>query len=142
MMILFKKLLPSASLPKYAKEGDSGMDVSSAEATVIPRRGYGKVRTGLAAIIPAGYELQLRPRSGLQCNKGIVGAFGTIDNGYRGEIGVVLYNHTDAPFYVEVGDRVAQLVPMQVRQFQIMEHTGDMPASERGEAGFGSSGIK
>lgn len=96
-MILFKRLLPSASLPKYAKEGDSGMDVAAAEETVIPARGYGKVRTGLAPIIPAGYELQLRSRSGLQFNKGIEVAFGTIDNGYRGEICAALYNHTDAP---------------------------------------------
>lgn len=142
MVIEFKRLLDTATLPRYAKVGDSGMDVTAAEATVIPARGYGKVRTGLAVVCPLGYEVQVRPRSGLQCKHGIVGAFGTVDNGYRGEIGVVLYNHNDHPYPVAVGDRVAQLVPMRVRRFEVRELEGELPPSERGDGGFGSTGLR
>ena len=139
-VLKFKKLSQTATLPKFAHETDSGMDVASSETVQIPPRSFRKVNTGLAAIIPEGYELQVRPRSGLQAKRGIVAGFGTVDQGYRGEIGVALYNHTDEPFAVNAGDRIAQLVLAPVIRPSIEETTADLDPTDRGTNGFGSTG--
>jgi len=141
MKIKFKKLNPNAVLPSYKHEGDSGMDVSSVEDAVIQPHSFVKVGCGLAAEIPDGYEIQVRPRSGLQCKFGIVGAWGTVDAGYKGEIGIALYNHNDEPYYVRAGDRVAQFVVAPVLRVEI-EETETLSESDRGASGFGSTGIQ
>lgn len=139
MTIRFKKLNEKAKLPEYAHLGDSGMDVSSVETVRILPRQFAKIRTGLAAEIPDGYEIQVRPRSGMQCNKGIVGAWGTVDSGYRGEICVALYNHTDHTYLVDAGDRIAQFVVAAVTRVEIAE-TDNLTSTDRGADGFGSTG--
>lgn len=140
LSLKFKKLSPDATLPKFAHENDSGMDVGACESVQILPRSFAKVNTGIAAVIPEGYELQVRPRSGLQCKRGIVAGFGTVDQGYRGEIGVALYNHSDEPFVVNVGDRIAQLVLAPVVRPVIEETTADLDPTDRGTDGFGSTG--
>jgi len=141
MVLMFKRLDPKASLPKYAHASDSGMDVSTIESGTILPHSFAKFKTGLAAVIPPGYELQVRPRSGLQCKSGIVGAWGTVDEGYRGDIGVALYNHSDEPFHVSVGDRIAQLVLSPVVRPAVYETFEELADTDRGSAGFGSTGI-
>lgn len=137
----FKKLVPEAVLPSYAHESDSGMDVRSVENVVIPPRSYQLISTGLAPELPDGYELQVRPRSGLQCKKGIVAGWGTVDSAYKGCIGVVLYNNNDSSFKVEVGDRIAQLVVSPVYRAKVVE-VSELSVSDRGTGGFGSTGVK
>ena len=136
----FKKLTETAKLPAYAHAGDSGMDICADDDVRIPSHTFAKISTGIAAVIPNGYEIQVRPRSGMQCVKGVVGAWGTVDEGYRGEIGVALYNHSDSPYVVKRGDRIAQLVLAPVVRADI-EETDDLgEATERGTNGFGSTG--
>lgn len=136
----FKRLTDSAKLPVYAHAGDSGMDICADENVQILPHSYAKIHTSIAAVIPDGYEIQVRPRSGMQCVKGIVGAWGTVDAGYRGEIGVALYNHTDDCYIVNRGDRIAQLVLAPVVRVDI-EETDDLgEQTERGSNGFGSTG--
>ena len=135
----FKRLTDTAKMPKYAHDGDSGMDICADEDVQILPHSYAKISTGIAAVMPDGYEIQVRPRSGMQCIKGIVGAWGTVDTQYRGEIGVALYNHTDETYVVHRGDRIAQLVilPYLTAEF---EEAGELSATERGAGGFGSTG--
>lgn len=141
MKLKFKRLNDFAKIPAYAHEGDSGADICSTERIQILPHSFARIHTGLAAEIPHGYELQVRPRSGLQCVKGIVGAWGTVDEGYRGEIGVALYNHTDNPYLVEIGDRIAQLVLAPVIRAEIEETTDLDLKTKRGTGGFGSTGV-
>ena len=121
MKLSFKRIHPDAVLPSYAHPGDAGMDVRSVEDLVIPAGGRVLVHTGLVAVIPEGYELQVRSRSGLALKSGVavLNSPGTVDAGYRGEIGVILANFGDGGFVVKKGDRVAQLVaaPVTVDRF-------------------------
>lgn len=141
MKIRFKRLSPNAVVPKYAHPGDSGMDICSIEDVSILPHSFAKIATGIAAVIPDGYEIQVRPRSGMQCVKGIVGAWGTVDTLYRGEIGVALYNHTDDAYDVHVGDRIAQLVLAPVVRAEIEEVSEIDTDTDRGTGGFGSTGV-
>lgn len=136
----FKRLDKNAVIPRYAHDGDSGMDVYALEGAEIPAYRSAKVRTGIACDIPSGYELQVRPRSGLAAKKGVVAAFGTVDMGYRGEIGVTLFNHSDKPVEIASGDRVAQIVLAPVVRAYPVETQGALSETERGERGFGSTG--
>ena len=142
MTLSFKRTRPAAQLPRYAHASDAGMDVQSAESLVIPAKARALVPTGLVANIPLGYEIQVRPRSGLAFKKGVtvLNAPGTIDAGYRGEIGVLLVNLGDEPFEIKAGDRIAQLVVAPVLQPEIVE-ASDIDETERGVAGFGSTGV-
>ena len=141
MTLSFKRTRPTAQLPRYAHASDAGMDVQSAESLVIPAKARALVPTGLVANIPLGYEIQVRPRSGLAFKKGVtvLNAPGTIDAGYRGEIGVLLVNLGDEPFEIKAGDRIAQLVVAPVLQPEIVE-ASDIDETDRGVAGFGSTG--
>lgn len=134
-----KRLDPSAVLPSYAHAKDSGMDVATIDEVIIAPHSFAKLRTGIACVIPVGYEIQVRPRSGLQCKLGIVGAWGTVDEGYRGDIGIALYNHSDKPYHVSKGDRIAQLVITPVCRAKLQE-VEDVGETDRGAAGFGSTG--
>ena len=137
----FKRLTETAVLPSYAHAGDSGMDICADEDVQILPHSFAKIHTRIAAVIPNGYEIQVRPRSGMQCIKGIVGAWGTVDTQYRGEIGVALYNHTDSCYIVNHGDRIAQLVLAPVVRADI-EETDDLgEQTERATDGFGSTGV-
>lgn len=128
-------------LPAYATAGAAGMDVVSAEdVTIAPGARYA-VATGLALAIPQGYEIQVRPRSGLALKHGITvpNTPGTIDSDYRGELKVILINHGAEPFAIARGDRVAQLVLAPVVH-AAWDEVAELDATERGEGGFGSTG--
>ncbi len=128
-------------LPAYATDGAAGMDVVSAEDVTIPPQGRHAVATGLALAIPPGYEIQVRPRSGLALKHGITvpNTPGTIDSDYRGELKVILINHGAEPFAIRRGDRVAQLVlaPVTRAGWVEVEHLDE---TARGDGGFGSTG--
>lgn len=128
-------------LPAYATTGAAGMDVVSAEAVTIAPGGRHAVATGLALAIPHGYEVQVRPRSGLALKHGITvpNTPGTIDSDYRGELKVILINHGAEPFVIQRGDRVAQLVLAPVVQ-AAWDEVAELDATERGAGGFGSTG--
>ena len=128
-------------LPAYATEGSAGMDVVSAEDVTIAPGARHPVATGLSVAIPQGYEIQVRPRSGLAFKHGITvpNTPGTIDSDYRGELKVLLINHGPEDFAIARGDRVAQLVVAPVTQ-GIWEEVDELDATERGAGGFGSTG--
>jgi dUTP pyrophosphatase len=128
-------------LPAYATAGAAGMDVVSAEAVTIAPGERHAVATGLSLAIPQGYEIQVRPRSGLALKHGITvpNTPGTIDSDYRGELKVILINHGAEPFAIVRGDRVAQLVLAPVVQ-AAWDEVAELDATERGEGGFGSTG--
>ena len=131
-------------LPEYQTEGAAGMDLRAAlaESVSIPPGERRFVSTGLAVAIPAGYEGQVRPRSGLALRHGIgiVNSPGTIDSDYRGEIGIVLVNHGSEPFVVEPLARIAQLViaPVARAELALVE---SLDATDRGAGGYGSTGV-
>ncbi len=132
-------------LPEYATPGSAGLDLLAAiNADVSLAPGARTLTpTGLAIALPNGFEAQVRPRSGLALKNGVtvLNSPGTIDADYRGEIGVVLINHGDAPFVVTRGMRIAQLVVAPVTQLSWAE-TSDLPETARGSGGYGSTGLK
>lgn len=140
--ILVTKLHPSAIIPKYAKPGDAGADLYAIEEKTLKPGERALVKTGIAIALPEGYVGLVHPRSGLALKNGIsvVNSPGTIDSGYRGEIGVVLINHDlNESFSVKVGDRIAQLV-IQKFETAIFKTVSQLPPSERASGGYGSTG--
>jgi dUTP pyrophosphatase len=134
----------AARIPEYETPGAAGADLRarlSAPAEILPL-GRAKIPTGLILEIPPGYEAQVRPRSGLAARHGItvLNSPGTIDSDYRGELEVILVNLGSLPFTVNDGDRIAQMVFAPVVQ-AVMAETDSLSATERGEGGFGSTGI-
>ncbi|NIJ63660.1 dUTP pyrophosphatase [Sphingomonas leidyi] len=127
--------------PTYATAGAAGMDVVAAEDVVLAPGARHAVATGFAMAIPPGYEVQVRPRSGLALKHGItcLNTPGTIDSDYRGEVKVILANLGDAPFTVARGDRIAQLVPAPVQHAEL-EEVRTLDETARGIGGFGSTG--
>lgn len=136
-----RKLVPHAVAPAYAHEGDAGLDLCAVESVEIPPGEWRRVRTGLAIELPPGTEGQVRPRSGLALHYGVtlLNSPGTIDEGYRGEVCVILINHGPAPFRVEPGMRIAQLVVQQVQRVRVVE-VDSLSDTSRGAEGFGSTG--
>lgn len=128
--------------PEYATPGAAGMDVVSAETVTIAPGARHAVATGFAMAIPGGYEIQVRPRSGLAFKHGISvpNTPGTIDSDYRGEVKVLLINHGDEPFAIARGDRVAQLVIAPVTRAGFAE-VDELDETKRGVGGFGSTGV-
>jgi dUTP pyrophosphatase len=128
-------------LPAYATDGAAGMDVLAAEDVILPPLRRHAVATGLALAIPQGYEIQVRPRSGLALKHGISvpNTPGTIDSDYRGELKVILINHGAEPFEIRRGDRVAQLVLAPVTLAEWHE-VAQLDETDRGTRGFGSTG--
>jgi dUTP pyrophosphatase len=128
-------------LPGYATVGAAGMDVVAAEHVAIAPGARHAVATGLALAIPAGFEIQVRPRSGLALKHGVTvpNTPGTIDSDYRGELKVILINHGATPFVVQRGDRIAQLVLAPVVQAEWVE-VDELDTTARGAGGFGSTG--
>lgn len=142
MTLPFKRIHPDAVLPAYAHPSDAGMDLRSVDELVIPPGGRALVHTGLVMALPPLYEAQVRPRSGLALKHGVtvLNAPGTVDSGYRGEVGVILANFGDADFPVKKGDKIAQLVIAPVTQPVIAE-TEFVDETDRGAGGFGSTGV-
>ncbi|HDR7893168.1 dUTP diphosphatase [Bacillus toyonensis] len=141
------KRLKGVDLPKYAREFDAGFDLVVPEVTIIWPGETKVVPTGLAFKIPPGYELQVRPRSGMTRDTKLRAAFGTVDSGYRGEVGV-LVDHTEKPIslnmqahVIERGTRIAQGVIAAVITANFYE-VDELSESERGNLGFESTGIK
>ena len=141
--ILIKKLDPNVILPEYKTDGASGMDVlafikkpinvKSKTSSIIP--------TGLAVAFSKDYEIQIRPRSGLAAknNIGVLNSPGTIDSDYRGEIKVIIFNHSEEDFIINNGDRIAQMVLTPIIKMEL-EETTNLPNTIRGKGGFGSTG--
>ena len=142
MTVKFRKIDPAAILPSYAHPGDAGMDVRSVEELVVEPGGRKLVRTGLVMMLPPGYEAQVRPRSGLALKNGVtvLNTPGTIDEGYRGEVGVILANLGAEPFRVEKGAKIAQIVIAPCTRAEIVE-TAEIDETVRGTGGFGSTGV-
>lgn len=143
--IQFVKAHPDALLPVYATDGAAGADVHAIEGYVIPPGARCLISTGLDCVIPPGWEIQVRPRSGLAFKHRItvLNSPGTIDEDYRGGLGVLLINHSESTFYIEPGDRVAQIVvaPVYRAEFSFIERD-QVEATARGAGGFGSTGVK
>jgi dUTP pyrophosphatase len=128
-------------LPQYVTEHAAGMDITAAEDVLLPPGGRQAITTGFAIEIPHGYEVQVRPRSGLALRHGItcLNTPGTIDSDYRGEVKVILANLGNEPFEVRRGERIAQLVPAPVLRAHFTE-VHELAETERGNGGFGSTG--
>ena len=142
MKIRINKLHPQALLPEYAHGPleDAGMDVRAREGALLEPNVPQAIPTGLALEIPAGYEVQIRPRSGLALKHAITlpNSPATIDPGYRGELKVILLNLGKTPYQVHAGDRIAQMV---VARYEAVDwEEGELADSTRGTGGFGSSG--
>ena len=137
-------LITGEQIPSYAHPGDAGADLRSNESVVLAPGQRAMVSTGIAIALPAGKVAFVVPRSGLAAKHGItvVNSPGTIDAGYRGEIKVLLLNTDEsAPFTIEKGDRIAQLIIMDYVQARFVP-AETLPGSDRGEGGFGSTGVK
>src|SRR5438034_7474990 len=142
MRISVKRLDPDLPLPRYARASDAGLDLHAAERVVIEPGGRALVGTGLAVAIPPGCAGLVLPRSGLAFRHGVtvLNAPGLIDAGYRGELKVLLVNHDPrTTVTLRRGERVAQLVLQRVERAEPLE-VDELPASERGAGGFGSTG--
>jgi len=139
------KRLPNGDglpLPAYATAGAAGMDIVAAEDILLGPGQRHAVATGFAVAIPEGYEIQVRPRSGLALKHGISmpNTPGTVDSDYRGELRVIMINHGTEPFPIARGDRIAQLVPAVVQR-AVFAVVDDLDETARGTGGFGSTGI-
>ena len=138
------KMREGARLPSYQSEGAAGADVSAAlDSPVAIRPGeWMMIPTGLFLEIPAGFEIQVRPRSGLAARHGVtvLNSPGTIDSDYRGEVQVILINHGKEPFTVNGGDRIAQLVAARTEMVSFVA-SDSLSDTERGDGGFGSTGV-
>ena len=142
MKIKVTKLSKLAKLPKYEHKDDSGLDLFSIEDLEIPPGEARLVHTGIAIELPEATEAQIRPRSGLALNHSVtvLNTPGTIDAGYRGEIGVILVNHNKSAFHVQHGMKIAQMVIVPILHVEV-EEVEELSSTLRGEGGFGSTGI-
>ncbi|MFW2491434.1 dUTP diphosphatase [Clostridium chromiireducens] len=138
-----KKIDDKAILPSYAHEGDAGLDLYAVKELILNPGERGLIHTGIQIELPKNTEAQIRPRSGLALKNGIttLNSPGTIDEGYRGEIGVIIINHGNEVFKVEQGMKIAQMVIKPVFKVDIIE-TYELSNTERSERGFGSSGTR
>ena len=132
-----------AKIPSYANEGDSGLDLFSIEDAMIKPGDYKTIHTGIIVELPSGFEAQIRSRSGLSSKYGlaVLNSPGTIDQGYRGEIKVILINHGKELFHVLEGMKIAQMVVAPVQRIEIEEREKISFETGRGANGFGSSGL-
>lgn len=140
------KLNPDATIPSYAHPTDAGADVCAVEETKIEAGATTIVKTGIAVAVPAGYEIQVRPRSGLSLKSGlrIANAPGTIDADYRGEVGIIVTNTGDIPYVIDKGMKIAQLVvaPTPMIRWKEVNSLEELGSTERGKGGFGSTDKK
>ena len=141
--VLFKKLDPDVEIPAYKTKGASGMDVMAfidKPIRLAPKSSC-LVPTGLSVAFSEGYEIQIRPRSGLAAKNSItvLNTPGTIDSDYRGEIKIILFNHSNSDFIINNKDRVAQMILTPIIKMNL-EETTSLPESVRDKGGFGSTG--
>ena len=143
MKVIIEKVKENAVIPSFANKTDAGLDLISTESYIVNPGDRALVSTGIRIQLPSHTEAQIRPRSGLALKYGVtvLNTPGTIDEGYRGEIGVIIINHGTDSFHISEGDRVAQMVIKPLLSFDLEEGFVET-SSERGEGGFGSSGIK
>ena len=139
-MVKVKKLNENAKLPVFARKGDVCADIHAVGNYVIPPGQRALVRTGIAVAVPPGYEMQIRPRSGLAKNLGltVLNTPGTVDQGYRGEVGVIVINHGMEPVRISENARIAQVAIREVPNVEFVE-VEELDETERGEGGFGST---
>lgn len=143
-VVKFLKLKPEAVLPAYMTDLAAGLDISALPEAVLTLEPGERVLvpTGLAVAIEPGYEIQVRPRSGLALRNGVtlLNTPGTIDADYRGEIGIIMINHGQESFTIKPGDRIAQLIVAPVSHCRI-ELVEELPTTKRGAGGFGHTGV-
>ncbi len=141
--VLIKKLDPKVTLPSYKTKGASGMDLMAfvKEKIVIKPQTSALIPTGLSVAFSEDYEIQLRPRSGLAAknNISVLNTPGTIDSDYRGELKIIIFNHSKHDFVVNNNDRIAQMVLTPIAKMELKE-ANELPKTLRGEGGFGSTG--
>ena len=141
--VLIKKLDPKVALPSYKTKGASGMDLMAfvKEKIVIKPQTSALIPTGLSVAFSEDYEIQIRPRSGLAAknNISVLNTPGTIDSDYRGELKIIIFNHSNHDFIVNNDDRIAQMVLTPVAKMEL-EEANELPKTLRGEGGFGSTG--
>ena len=141
--VLIKKLDPKVALPSYKTKGASGMDLMAfvKEKIVIKPQTSALIATGLSVAFSEDYEIQIRPRSGLAAknNISVLNTPGTIDSDYRGELKIIIFNHSNHDFIVNNDDRVAQMVLAPVAKMEL-EEANKLPKTLRGEGGFGATG--
>ncbi len=138
-----KRLNSQGRVPAYAHTGDAGLDLFASAEVVLQPGDSALVPTGISIQLPPGTEAQVRPRSGLalQHQITVLNSPGTIDEGYRGEIGVILINHGRHPFKVDIGMKIAQMVVQPVLRVNV-ETSEELSNTTRGEKGFGSTGLQ
>ena len=143
MQLKVKRLNPAALLPAYARAGDAGLDLFAVQPATIAPGASALVGTGIAIELPPGTEAQVRPRSGLALKHAItvLNTPGTVDEGYRGEVGVILINHGHTAFVIEAGMKIAQLVVSPRIEVEVKE-AEELSETHRGAGGFGSTGNK
>ncbi len=141
--VLIKKLDPKVAIPSYKTKGASGMDLMAfvKEKVVIKPQTSALIPTGLSVAFSEDYEIQIRPRSGLAAknNISVLNTPGTIDSDYRGELKIIIFNHSKHDFVVNNNDRVAQMVLTPIAKIEL-EEANELPKTLRGEGGFGSTG--
>ena len=141
--VLIKKLDPKVTLPSYKTKGASGMDLIAfvKEKIVIKPQTSVLIPTGLSVAFSEDYEIQIRPRSGLAAknNISVLNTPGTIDSDYRGELKIIIFNHSNHDFVVNSNDRIAQMVLTPIAKIEL-EEANELPKTLRGEGGFGSTG--
>ena len=141
--VLIKKLDPKVALPSYKTKGASGMDLMAfvKEKVVIKPQTSALIPTGLSVAFSEDYEIQIRPRSGLAAknNISVLNTPGTIDSDYRGELKIIIFNHSNHDFVVNNDDRIAQMVLTPIAKMEL-EEANELPKTLRGEGGFGSTG--
>jgi len=143
--ILIKKTSKKVITPKYKTDGSSGVDLSAFldKEVVIKPNSSDLIPTGLQVAIPEEFEIQIRPRSGLAAKEsiGVLNSPGTIDSDYRGELKIILFNHSNKDFIINNGDRIAQMVLVPILKMEF-EEVDSLPDTVRGQGGFGSTGKK
>ena len=137
--LYFQKLTKNATLPTQGSSGAAGYDLYSAESNVLKARDKILIMTDIAVAIWSGYYGRIAPRSGLTLKHGLDVGAGVIDSDYRGNIGVILFNHTDKDYKITKGDRIAQLIVIKITTPPI-EEVGNLSTTKRGNDGFGSTG--
>ena len=141
--VLIKKLDPKVTVPSYKTKGASGMDLMAfvKEKIVIKPQTSALIPTGLSVAFSEDYEIQIRPRSGLAAknNISVLNSPGTIDSDYRGELKIIIFNHSNHDFVVNNNDRIAQMVLTPIAKIEL-EEANELPKTLRGEGGFGSTG--
>lgn len=140
-VLYVKKLSDSATLPIRGSEYAAGYDLSAAHDSVVPARGRALIKTDISISIPYGTYARVAPRSGLAWKHAIDVGAGVIDYDYRGNVGVILFNHSDTEFQVSQGDRIAQLILEKISMAVVQETEEELPSTSRGSSGFGSTGV-